>query len=426
MPELVLKKYQDHFLFSEKRFPALIAAVGTGKTYMMLLKVWKFCEQYPGVLCMVVRKEFTDLKDSTIKDAEKYFGIKVGSDKDYHFANGSIIMFRHGGELNVLRNINLSGAFIEQAEEFENEEVFTFLRDRLRNPISPYVQCCLIANAKGHNWIWRLWINNPPSEDYDAVTATTFDNADNLRPDFIADLRRMEVEAPSHYRQFVLNDFNEVGSDDYLFVAKDVYHAAETKFDVTGTSRRILAVDVARFGDDETIFTIVESADILRWNQIYMLGWRGKDLMQTTGKAIDLMREFNVDYTVIDDTGVGGGVTDRLRELKRNVGAFNGGNKAVNSLYANCRSEMWFNLKEIFDKDNLRILPDSLLSEQLMSIKYKFKSGGQKAIVSKDDMRSDGLKSPDRADALGMALYFRETVFSPRVTAHLPRETASV
>jgi phage terminase large subunit len=424
--EIQLKPYQDKFVFSEKRFPALVAGVGTGKTFMMLLKVWRFCEEYPGSLCMVVRKEFTDLKDSTIKDAEKYFSVKVGSDKDYHFPNGSIVMFRHAAEMNVLRNINLSLFAIEQAEEFENEDTFNFLRDRLRNQASPIRQGILIANANGHNWIWKLWVNNPPSEDYDCVTATTFDNEDNLPADFIADLKRMEVEAPSHYRQFVMNDFNEAGSDDYLFVAKDIYKAAEDKFQVTGTSRRILGIDAARFGDDETVFTIVESADILRWNQIYLLGWRGKDLMQTTGKAIDLMREFNVDYTVVDDTGLGGGITDRLRELRREVGAFNGGNKAANPLYANARSEGWFLLKEMFDKDNLRILPDSLLSEQLMGIKYKFKSGGQKAIVGKDEMRKDGLKSPDRADALMLALYFKDTVFGPRITQHLPRETVEV
>ena len=393
---------------------------------MLLLKVWKFCEDYPGVLCMVVRKEFTDLKDSTIKDFEKYFNCKVGADKDYHFANGSIIMFRHAAEMNVLRNINLSMFAIEQAEEFENEETFNFLRDRLRNQASPLRQGILIANANGHNWLWKLWINNPPSSDYDAVTATTFDNEDNLPADFIADLKRMEVEAPSHYRQFVMNDFNEAGSDDYLFVAKDIYHAAESTFPVTGTHKRILAVDVARFGDDESVFTIVESADILRWNMLHQIAWRNKDLMQTTGKAIDLIREFNVDYTVVDDTGMGGGVTDRLMELKRNVGAFNGGNKARNDLYSNSRSEGFFNLREMFDKDNLRLLPDSVLAEQLMSIKYKFKSNGQKAIVSKDEMRKDGLKSPDRADSLMMALYFKDTVHSPRLTANLPRETVNV
>jgi hypothetical protein len=394
---------------------------------MLLLKVFKFCQDYPGSLCMVVRKEFTDLKDSTIKDFEKYFQASIGSDKDYKFANGSIIMFRHAAEMNVLRNINLSLFAIEQAEEFENEETFNFLRDRLRNQASPIRQGILIANANGHNWIWRLWINNPPSEDYDAVTANTFDNADNLPADFIEDLRRMEVEAPSHYRQFVLNDFNEAGSDDYLFVAKDIYHAAESKFDVVGTQKRILAVDVARFGDDETVFTIVESADIIRWNQIYMYSWRGKPTTETAGKALSLAREFNVDLIVVDDSGVGGGVTDIIGETKRyRVNAFNGANTPRNNKYFNTRSEGWFELKDMFDKDNLRILPDSVLSEQLMAIKFKYRSNEQKMIVSKDDMRKEGIKSPDRADALMMALYFKDTVMSARIPANLPRETVSV
>jgi len=422
--ELNLKPYQDHFLFSNKRFPALIAGVGTGKTYMLLLKVFKFCEEYPGALCMVVRKEFTDLKDSTIKDFEKYFGVKVGSDKDYKFANGSIIMFRHAAEMNVLRNINLSMFAIEQAEEFENEETFNFLRDRLRNQASPIRQGVLIANANAHNWLWRLWINNPPSDDYDAVTATTFDNEDNLPPDFIADLKRMEVEAPGHYRQFVMNDFNEAGTDDFLFVAKDIYHSAESKFDVVGTQKRILAVDVARFGDDETVFTIVESADIIRWNQLYQYAWRGKPTTETAGKSLAIAREFNVDMIVIDDTGVGGGVTDMIGETKRyTVSAFNGGNKARNPKYVNARSEGFFDLKEMFDKDNLRILPDSLLAEQLMSIRYKFMRNEQKMIVSKDDMRKEGLKSPDRCDALMMALYYKDVVMSPRLSSNMPRYT---
>lgn len=393
---------------------------------MLLLKVWHFCEQYPGVLCMIVRKEFTDLRDSTIKDFERYFSVKIDSNKEHTFANGSRIMFRHGAELNVLKNINLSLFAIEQAEEFETEETFTFLRDRLRNQASPIRQGVIIANAKGHNWIWKLWINNPPSDDYDAITANTFDNADNLPEDFINDLKRMEIEAPSHYRQFVMNDFNEVGSDDYLFIAKDVYQSAESKFDVVGTSKRILAVDVARFGDDETVFCIVESADILRWNQLYQYAWRGKTTTETAGKALSLAREFTTDLIVIDDTGVGGGVTDMITEAKRNVSAFNGGNRSVNPKYVNARSEGFFNLKDMFDKDNLRILPDTSIAEQLMSIRYKFMRNEQKMIVSKDDMRKEGIKSPDRADALMMALYFKESVFSPRTTnKNLPRETTS-
>lgn len=238
---------------------------------------------------------------------------------------------------------------------------------------------------------------------------------------FCPEAMKKEAEA---CKAVSIDDYNHIWlgepikqGDDYLFIAKDIYHAAESKFDATGTGRRILAIDVARFGDDETVFTIVESADIIRWNQIYQYTWKGKPTTETAGKALSIAREFNVDLIVVDDTGVGGGVTDIIGETKRyTMMAFNGGNKANNNQYVNARSEGFFNLKEMFDKDNLRILPDVMLSEQLMSIKYKFKANEQKMIVSKDDMRKEGLKSPDRADALMMALYYKEVVFGPRMS----------
>jgi hypothetical protein len=227
------------------------------------------------------------------------------------------------------------------------------------------------------------------------------------------------------YRHIWLGEPLKKG-DDYLFNSKDIYTAAESKFDIQGTQKRIMAVDVARFGDDETVFCIVESSDIFRWNQIYQYTWRNKATTETTGKALSLAREFNVDLIVVDDTGIGGGVTDMLVEARRNVSAFNGASRPRIEQYANARCEMFFNLKEMFDKDNLRILPDALLTEQLMSIRYKFKANEQKIIVSKDEMRKVGLKSPDRADALAMALYYKDTVMSPRITANLPRETVAI
>ena len=423
--KIELKVFQDKFLFSEARYPALIAGIGTGKTYMLLLKIWRFCELYPNSLALIVRKEYTDLKDSTIKDFERYFNVTVGTDKDYKLPNGSVIMFRHAAEIEVLKNINLSIFGIEQAEEFETEQQFIFLRDRLRREGSPYRQGCIIANAAGHNWIYKLWINNP-KEEFEAATATTFDNADNLPKDFIDDLKRMEIEAPNHYKQYILNCFDELGSDDILFTGNTVYQSPNLQFEFTGTQRRILGIDVARFGEDETVFTVIESQDILRWQQIHQETWRNKDLMQTVGKSIDLHRQFKVDLLAIDDTGIGGGVTDRLREMRYTVKAFNGGETPSNPMYFNKRSEGFFNLKDLFDRGYLKILNESELIEQLMTIKYKFKSNGQKAIVTKDEMRKDGLKSPDRADALMMALYFKDFVMNANNLERLPREAILV
>ena len=120
--KITLIPQQAEFLTSEKRFPHMIAGIGTGKTYMLLLKGVRFCKSYPGAVAMIVRKTFTDLHDSTLADFTKYFGLEVDQHKEVKFENGSRLMFRHGSEIEVLKNINLDWCGIEQSEEFDDDK----------------------------------------------------------------------------------------------------------------------------------------------------------------------------------------------------------------------------------------------------------------------------------------------------------------
>ena len=75
--EIKLIPAQEKFLQSAKRFPCFIGGIGTGKTYMLLLKIWRFCETFPNTRALVVRREYTDLRDSTMSDFRKYFEVEV-------------------------------------------------------------------------------------------------------------------------------------------------------------------------------------------------------------------------------------------------------------------------------------------------------------------------------------------------------------
>jgi len=410
---LKLLTFQDNFVFSQARYPAIISGIGTGKTLCGLLKIWNYCETFPDSLALIVRKEYTDLRDSTLKDFERYFSVKVDSNKEYRFPNGSLIMFRHGDEMNVLKNVNLSIWLMEQAEEYQTDETFLFLRDRLRRDNAPFRQGILIANASGHNWMWKLWVNNP-TEGFELYTANTFDNAKNLPADFIEDLRHMEKDSPNHYRQYVMNSFEEMDADDMLFDYTSVYGSPNIEFLHPGVRKRVMGVDVARFGEDETVFSIIESYNVSQWSQIWQDTWKTKSTMETVGRIVELCQTWELDQVVIDDTGVGGGVTDRLSELSINVTPFVGAEKPHNELYTNKRAEAFFLLNELMTRRGLKILKDSTLQEQLLTIRFKYVSNGKKAIVSKDEMRKDGLKSPDRADALAMAVYFKDDILNER------------
>jgi phage terminase large subunit len=218
-----------------------------------------------------------------------------------------------------------------------------------------------------------------------------------------------------------IDDYNHIWlgqplkkSDDALYTTDEVYGSSKLEYLHSGTRKRVMGVDVARFGEDETVFSIIESYNVSQWHQIWQDTWKNKSTMETVGRIVELTKTWALDQVVIDDTGVGGGVTDRLGELRISVAAFVGAEKAVNELYVNKRSEAFFRLKDMFALKTMKILRDVALQTQLLSIRYKYISSGKKAIIGKDEMRKDGLNSPDRADALAMAVYYKDDSLNER------------
>ena len=237
------KDFQWDFYSSLNRFPGAVAAWGTGKTMWALMKGDLLSRFYKNNLGVIIRSKFTDLRDSTMKDFTKWTGkhIPQGT-KEAKYANGSQILFRHAKELSGLQNVNLGWAYIEQAEEFPTDTQFQLLRGRLRRELevdedywsvleeageiqdflramkkTPLRQIMPVANANGHNWVWKMFIKSP-LDGYSCMQANSFDNESNLPDDFIADLRRIEIDSPAKYKQFVMNCHDEVDLDACYYV----------------------------------------------------------------------------------------------------------------------------------------------------------------------------------------------------------------
>ena len=75
--------------------------------------------------------------------------------------------------------------------------------------------------------------------------------------------------------------------------------------------RAVLACDVAREGDDETVLVYRKG----NWSRVLWAGHQ-RDLMQIVAKLARECTIRHIDDLVIDDTGLGGGVTDRIKELR--------------------------------------------------------------------------------------------------------------
>jgi phage terminase large subunit len=407
------KKFQEDFITSKARYPAFVAAWGTGKTYFGLLKVVKQALKFSNNLLLIVRKEFTDLKDSTVRDFEVYFKIKVPTTKDVKFRNGSVIMFRHGDELEVLQNINLGGFLMEQAEEFETDEAFQMLRGRLRRKGVEHFGA-VIANTKGHNWIWKAWKRNDPerTKDYALFEAKTYDNESNLPPDFIADLRTMERESPNHYNRYVLNSWEDLDVEDKVIPYPAILAAVNNEMRPLRV-KKVVSCDPAEFGQDETVIYGIENGKIIERDIFFK-----KELYETEQRIMDIAYKMSCKNVVVDPVGVGAGVRSHLAQRalteKLNIILADGRLKAnEDETYFNRRAEMWFTGRQRFI-DRTVCIPDDddQLQEELSKIGYEIQADKKRRIHSKDKIRkADYLgHSPGRAECLIYGLWAEETV----------------
>ena len=205
--------------------------------------------------------------------------------------------------------------------------------------------------------------------------------------------------------------FPRVGS--MQFIGSDVIDAA-TKREVSSHLHDplIIGVDVARFGDDESVIFIRKGRDGRSFAPVCIRGERGgADTMTVAGRAAELYGQLRADAIFVDGGGVGGGVVDRLRQLQVPVWDIQFGAKSdANQLesdgikYANKRAEIWGAMKEWL---NGGCIPDDRqLIEEIGGPQYGYNVRNEIQLETKDDMKKRGLSSPDIADALALTFAY--------------------
>ena len=383
--------------------------IATHNTMTAIMKAVMLSMKYPGNKGLILRKNFSDLKDSTMSDFTKYTGMKVPvQSKTVRFPNGSEILFHHADELaGVAQNINLGWFFIEQAEEFDSEELFMLLRGRLRRENTSR-QGFIIANTNGHNWIWRMW-KMEAQKGYDLHEAKTVDNKDLLPDDFLEDLATMKDQSPKHYNRFIMNSWEDTDTADKVFDYTSLLNAVDLDVRDYATDARVISCDPAEFGNDKTV--------------IY--GWKGlriveddvlskKSLMETAGHCASMYNKIGASAIYIDDIGVGAGVRDRLRELKFNVIPLKSGARPQDAAhYVRLRDEMYMYASKMFKEERVSIPDDQMLIEDLAVYTYDLNSKGQHMVERKKDIKKRLGRSTDFGDACVMGIWGQKDAKNP-------------
>lgn len=202
----------------------------------------------------------------------------------------------------------------------------------------------------------------------------------------------------------VKGEFPRAGSSQ--FIASDVVSLARRR-DVGDQNKahKILSVDVARFGDDESVIGIRQG---LRYKILERL--RGVDTTQLAMRTMYFAKIHEPRALVIDGDGVGGGVVDYINlyfadwmknrpwfRLKEFHGA---GAVADKSMYYNKRAEVWGLMRDWLVTGSIPDDPE--VESDLTGPEYFFSSKNTIQLESKEDMKKRGLASPDIGDNLAM------------------------
>jgi hypothetical protein len=172
----------------------------------------------------------------------------------------------------------------------------------------------------------------------------------------------------------------------------------------------ILGVDPARGGGDKTGI-IDRQGRVIGAHICKRLD--EKDLMATAGMIQHIVRDIKPAKVVIDTTGLGAGLYDRLRELLGDlVEGVNFGAKAYDTEhFANRRAEIWDGMRQWFnDPAGVQIPDQDELHGDLTAPNApgtvpggtRFNSSGQLLLEDKDHMRQRLTFSPDLGDAAAL------------------------
>ena len=175
-------------------------------------------------------------------------------------------------------------------------------------------------------------------------------------------------------------------------------------------AKRILGVDIARFGDDSTVLKMRHGFD----STFPPVSHRGFDSNQVETSIKDYVLEHEVDTIVIDCTGGhGSGVFDHLLKFYQDTNVevieYNSSYSANDNSFKNARAECYVKFRD-WMKEGGKINKDVELVAELENTEYFYtKAKNQIQIEAKDKIKEKIKRSPDKSDAEAMTFFVDDT-----------------
>ncbi len=411
---IIPKAYQDLFFFLQDRkhppyryfdYPG---GRSSGKSTTVALALVLECSQFETrVLCT---REFQNSIAESVKQLladiiKKYElpGFTILKDIITH-KNGSVIWFKglHEDPESTLKGIEgVDRCWIEEAQ---------FITDHSLDVLLPTIR---------KNGSTIIFTRNPLTPD-DAITRRFVTNPSELTSQRTVSHHttyRDALEAGILPEEILTQVEESKNNPDYLHIweGQPVSQATNVLIDwklLDEATRRTpqtegafsFGIDVARYGNDRTAVAIVQGLHL-----VDVVSWRKTSITASADKIQTLFTKYNPTNIKIDDTGLGGGLTDILKTNHLPITPINYAQKPKQpNLYPKTADELWFDfanqLTNISINPHIRDLPE--LKQELTTREWHITSRNQREIQKKQDYKQTRQTgSPDLADAVLLAYY---------------------
>ncbi len=217
-----------------------------------------------------------------------------------------------------------------------------------------------------------------------------------------------------YVRMTILGEFPKQSAQQFLppQIWRDcqVYEVSEQ---VYKTFPVVLGVDIARGGEDFCVICVKQGRKVLKF-----IKFQADDHFKIAQIVSDTFNEYQAKVVIVDETGMGSGTVDVLKNVYLKPSQVIGKNfarSASNSTkYANTRQELWGEGK-LKLKAGIAIPSEYIkdLVDETEGIECYFDKKNRIFVETKDEMKRKGLASPDMTDALFLALAIDPPIAPP-------------
>lgn len=398
-----------HDVLERTRFVVLVAHRRFGKTVLVvnhLLKMALLCRREHGLFAYVgpFRSHTKDLAWRYFKKyAAPLPGIRIHeSELAITLPNGAQMRIFGADNPDALRGLYFDGVVLDEVADMKAPVWEEVIRPALADRRGWAV---FIGTPKGINLFSALYYGalekrKKGSQDWDAMSyPITRTGERSLSAEEVAAMK--EDMSENKFRQELLCDF-AASTDNVLITLDEVDAAMRRPADPEAVAPwpLVIGVDVARFGDDATVF--FRRRGLMACEPEIM---RNLANTEVAHRLMACINEYHPTYVCIDQ-GQGTGVIDLVRELTRTsdttvIEVPFGSRASRPARFVNRRAEMWTAIRDWLRSGGRLPLSEALRAE-LTTPTYDYDAAGRIRLEAKELVKERLHRSTDLADALAL------------------------